>query len=106
MSTEIGTPQHVVDALAVIAAHLRDQGLAECTVAASGGAAFRLTRWADELLAGWQAERDALRAACEAAQGILWMAEAYAQGGGSHGPEMADYDVAAVALSAALENTA
>ena len=67
MSTEIGTPQHVVDALGVIAAHLREAGLAECEVSPAGGAAFRLTRRADELLAAWQAERDVMRAVAEAA---------------------------------------
>jgi hypothetical protein len=43
-----------------------------------------------------------LLAACEAADRILWMAEAYAEAGGTHGPEMRDYNEAAPLIKAAI----
>jgi len=54
------TPQPVVDALQIIAAYLRGSGHAEAVVSPTGGASFHLTRKAEELLAGWQKDRDAL----------------------------------------------
>lgn len=50
----------------------------------------------------WEAEATRLRAALDAAQSIFWMAEAYADGGGSHGPERRDYDEAVSIVRAAL----
>lgn len=50
----------------------------------------------------WEAKATRLRAALEAAQSIFWMAEAYADGGGSHGPERHDYDEADAIVRAAL----
>ena len=38
-----------------------------------------------------------------AASGVLWMAAKYAEGGGEHGPEMAEYRAAVAAIDAALE---
>lgn len=43
------------------------------------------------------AEIDALRAQVDAARSILWMAQAYAEGGGSNGPEMREL-LAAVSI--------
>lgn len=40
--------------------------------------------------------------ALQAADRILWMAEKYAEGGGSGGPEQRDYDEAAPLIKAAL----
>jgi heptaprenylglyceryl phosphate synthase len=49
-----------------------------------------------------EAINDDLLAACEAADRILWMAEAYAEAGGTHGPEMRDYNEAAPLIKAAI----
>lgn len=54
------------------------------------------------LLAERDAEVKGLREALEAANGVMWMAEAYAEGGGSRGPEMRDYREAEELVSAAL----
>jgi hypothetical protein len=47
-------------------------------------------------------QRDELAAALRAASSILWMAEKYAEAGGSRGPEMRDYTEAAETVEAAL----
>lgn len=44
----------------------------------------------------------ALEGALRKAESVLWMAEQYAIGGGTHGPEMREYKVAAEAVDAAL----
>jgi hypothetical protein len=54
------TPQHVVDAIHAVAAHLREIGAAEAVIAPAGGAAFHPVRKADELLQAWQEEHDAV----------------------------------------------
>jgi hypothetical protein len=46
-----------------------------------------------------QARLDAAENAIEALRSILWMAERYAEGGGSHGIEMEDYRTAADKLA-------
>lgn len=43
------------------------------------------------------AENDRLRGKVEAARSILWMAQAYAEGGGSAGPEMREF-LAAISI--------
>lgn len=44
--------------------------------------------------------------AYEAAISLLWMAEKYAEGGGTHGPEMRDFEEAQRLISEALEEDA
>lgn len=41
--------------------------------------------------------------AYEAAKTLLWMAEKYAEGGGTHGPEMRDFEEAQRLIAEALE---
>lgn len=43
-----------------------------------------------------------LREALEAADGVMWMAERYADGGGSHSVEVADYHTAQTAINAVI----
>jgi hypothetical protein len=83
---QVPTPAPVVEAVSVIAAHLRDTGRVEAIVSPNGGAAFRLTQWHKEYnkiltayhqaldaapplraeVAQLQQERDALQALAEA----------------------------------------
>lgn len=44
----------------------------------------------EDMLAG-EAENKQLREALDAAASVMWMAEKYAEGGGSDGPEMQDF---------------
>lgn len=57
MSTQ-STPQPVIDALHVIAAHLRDRGYVEAVVSHTGGATLCKARQADALLDGWEETMD------------------------------------------------
>ena len=56
----------------------------------------------EEMIRLRDAENDRLKEALEAADSILWMAERYAESGGSRGPEMRDFLAANKVIQAAL----
>lgn len=65
------TPQHVVDAIHIVAKWAREIEAAEVVVSPAGGAAFHPERIADKLLTAWIEERGMLMKAAEQALAIL-----------------------------------
>ena len=68
---------------------------------ASGADACR--NWQRYRIAELEAEVARLRAGLDAAERVMWMAEEYADGVGSHGPERRGYRELTDALSAEVE---